>query len=354
MSKKQREQQIQKQLKKREQDRLKKQFSRKKHKETKEKEVEIHIPEISKEEFSKQAHAFDEANENLNYGYCQACKQVRLGMKTMKINFQNGLLNCCGSCKFLSWADIEQQRKCLPTWVDKNGKVQYHVPEELACLREGEKLLIQRLNVYVPVYHLYMGQTAAKGHCAAFRQDLGRIANTLPRLPKEVNFVQVIKKYKNKDGDIGEKHFVIRKKAVLTALYWLKEHNHLYKDVTIEENRLDWMDNDESELKNDNNITDLVEDPESPELHDDEVINGIQQRDVGPAHSQVVAVEEIDEDEHLKQHGIVCEGFGVQPEQNMDETTSKIQMLAKQANKQDQPVNFSFRTKKQKEKEKLR
>ena len=294
--------------------------------------LEIKIPEITKAEFNKQAAAFDDANSNLSYGYCQACKQVRLGMKTMTVTFEKDTLHCCGSCKFLSWEDIEQQRKLLPTWMDKSGEVQYHIPEKLSHLREGEKLLIQRLNVYVPVYHLYMGQTATKGHCAAFRQDLGSISNILPRLPREVKFVQVIKKYKDKNGDIGEKHFVIRRKAVLEALYWLKEHNHLYKDITIDSDRLDWIEGEESELENDNNYTELVNDPDSHDLHDGEVVNDIQQKDIGPAHSQVVEVEENDDDLVLKQHGIVCEGFGNQPEKNMDDTTLKIQNMAKEAN----------------------
>ena len=46
----------------------------------------------------------------------------------------------------------------LPIWYDKEGIVQFLLPEELKCLREGEKLLIQQVAAYVPLLHLRDGQ----------------------------------------------------------------------------------------------------------------------------------------------------------------------------------------------------
>ena len=208
-------------------------------------------------------------------------------------------------------------------------------------------MLIQRLSVYVPVYHLYKGQTACKGHCAAFQQDISSIVNELPRLPEDVEFVQVIKKYKDSKGDLGEKQFVIRKSAVLEALYWLKEYNNYYKNVDIKEDRLDWIDGDEAELPSKHNQTEIIEDPDSSALHDGEVINKQKQKDTGPAYSQVVAVEEASSEGYIKQHGIICESFGNQPEKNFDQITSTIQGYAKQAYKKGQSVDFCYATSQQ-------
>ena len=247
----------------------------------------------------------------------------------------------------MCFTDVQYLQKCLPTWIDKRHKIHYDVPEQLSCLREGEKLLIQRLSVYVPVYHLYKGQTACKGHCAAFQQDISSIVNELPRLPEDVEFVQVIKKYKDSKGDLGEKQFVIRKSAVLEALYWLKEYNNYYKNVDIKEDRLDWIDGDEAELPSKHNQTEIIEDPDSSALHDGEVINKQKQKDTGPAYSQVVAVEEASSEGYIKQHGIICESFGNQPEKNFDQITSTIQGYAKQAYKKGQSVDFCYATSQQ-------
>ena len=70
--------------------------------------------------------------------------------------------------------------------------------------------------------------------------------NVLPNLPKNVQFVQVIKKFKDEHGDIREKSFVIRKKKVLDALFWLQKYNRHYSDVIVDATRLDWIKKDES------------------------------------------------------------------------------------------------------------
>jgi hypothetical protein len=59
----------------------------------------------------------------------------------------------CPTCQ-ASQATEENMKKELPIWLDKEGIVQYNLPEQLKCLREGEKLLIQQVAVYVPLLHL--------------------------------------------------------------------------------------------------------------------------------------------------------------------------------------------------------
>ena len=307
----------------------------------------IEIPNISVEEKQRAFSAFDKANAQLVYSQCHVCHQIRLDWKVVPITFDKKRLMCCNKCKNLKKVDLECNHQWLPTWKDSNNKIHYEVPKELAVLREGEKLLIQRLSVYVPVYHLYKGQTASKGHCAAFKQDINTIADRLPRLPEEVEFVQIIKKYRDSNGDAGEKQFVIRKSVVLDALKWLKQHNKQYRDVVIAEENLSWIEGDEAELPNERNQKEIVDDPDSAALHDGQVINNQKQVDTGPSYSQVVQVEEQETDPVLKQHGIMVENFGNQPEKNFDSITAELQKAAKEAYQQGQDVDFGYTTSQQ-------
>ena len=65
--------------------------------------------------------------------------------------------------------------------------------------------------------------------------------NVLPNLPYNVQFVQVIKKFKDEHGNVGENKFVICKKKVLDALLWLQKYNRHYSVVIVEATRLDWI-----------------------------------------------------------------------------------------------------------------
>ena len=80
-------------------------------------------------------------------------------------------------------------------------------------------------------------------------QDISSICTVLPRLSDDVQFVKVVKKYLQEGGEISSKMFVVRKKAVLDALEWLKQYNVEYSNIEIKESNLDWIDdNNEKEL----------------------------------------------------------------------------------------------------------
>jgi hypothetical protein len=80
-------------------------------------------------------------------------------------------------------------------------------------------------------------------------QDISFICTVLPRLPNDVQFVKVVKKYLQEGGEVSSKMFVVRKKAILDALKWLKEYNEEYKNIEIKESNLDWIENkNEQEL----------------------------------------------------------------------------------------------------------
>ena len=80
-----------------------------------------------------------------------------------------------------------------PVWIDDDKQVHYTVPEELAELTEGEKLLIQQVSPYIPLQHLHNGSYGAKGHVCLFPQNIHSICTVLPRLPSNVTSISVVK-----------------------------------------------------------------------------------------------------------------------------------------------------------------
>ena len=70
---------------------------------------------------------------------------------------------------------------------------EFPITDELKCLMEGEKLLIQQVAAYVPLLHLQNGQIGSRGHVCSFVQDISSICTVLPRLPDDVHFVKVVK-----------------------------------------------------------------------------------------------------------------------------------------------------------------
>src|SRR5688572_7191582 len=75
----------------------------------------------------------------------------------------------CTMCQTLR-TNKEKMEKDLPIWYDKEQIAQYHLPEQLKCLQEGEKLLIQQVAAYVPLLHLQDGQIGSRGHVCSFAQ----------------------------------------------------------------------------------------------------------------------------------------------------------------------------------------
>src|SRR5687767_12679367 len=93
------------------------------------------------------------------------------------------------------------------------------------------------------------GQIRSRGHVCSFVQDISSICTELPRLPDDVQFVKVVKKYLQEGGEVSSKMFVVRKKVIIDALKWLKEYNKEYEDIEIKESNLDWIENkNEQEL----------------------------------------------------------------------------------------------------------
>jgi hypothetical protein len=198
------------------------------------------------ERFRTSTIEFETRCNEMKHRLCVRCHSVSLQFQTSSELIESQFT--CQECKKSNnWTAFGNSM--LPVWYDEHGHVQYHVPSELSSLREGEKLLIQQVAVYVPLQHLMYGQVGARGHIVSFPQNISSVCKTLPRLPDGVTVIRVIKRFKLSDGEISSKSFSIRKRVVLEALWWLKRFNRQYSDIDICEDNLNWITNgDEQEL----------------------------------------------------------------------------------------------------------
>lgn len=215
-----------------------------KHEKTNKKTIDHTTFEVEQKQqlaFDEVVQMFESKCQSLSHFHCQCCQMT--GM-TIRPSYKNKSI--CTMCQ-ASHVNKEDIIKNLPIWYDKKGSVQFNLPKQLKCLHEGEKLLIQQVAAYVPLLHLQDGQIGSKGHVCSFVQDISSVCTVLPRLPDDVHFVKVVKKYLQEGGQILSKMFVIRKKAVLDALEWLKEYNVECANIQIEKSNLDWIENNISQ-----------------------------------------------------------------------------------------------------------
>jgi hypothetical protein len=190
--------------------------------------------------FVESTREFEQRCNALSHLMCKVCLAVSIRFVANRGQNSNNFI--CQDCNNKSnW--VTKSAEMLPVWIDQHGMLQYHVPPELSCLREGEKLLIQQVSVYVPLHHLMYGQIGCRGHIVSFPQDVSSVYRTLPRLPEDVLVVRVIKRFKLGNGEVSSKSFKIRKKVVLNALLWLKRFNIQYKHIAICEDNLNWIEN---------------------------------------------------------------------------------------------------------------
>ena len=186
--------------------------------------------------FNKSTKEFDAKCKAIQHQICHVCHVV-----SMQDIFKTGKNLCVSCAKGNKWC--QSYTDMLPVWFDENNVAQFHVPQELSCLREGEKLLIQQISVYVPLHHLKYGQLGARGHIVSFPQDITNVVcKQLPRTPSNIDFIRVVKRFKLSDGELKSTTFMIRKKQVLDALKWLKKFNTHYRDIEILEENMSWIE----------------------------------------------------------------------------------------------------------------
>lgn len=130
--------------------------------------------------------------------------------------------------------------KELPKKFSKeNNMVPSSVPNELSGLTQVEEMLIARA---LPIMHIYLkqgGQRGYSGHCVNLPQNVGELAKSLPRYPKDLSVIVV--KMKGKENSF--KTLNVRRQIVADALFWLLKNNPHYLDVELDQDALNSLPN---------------------------------------------------------------------------------------------------------------
>ena len=105
-------------------------------------------------------------------------------------------------------------------------------------------MLISAVMPIMSVYRLPQGQYGYSGHVINLPQDVATFAQSLPRLPRELDVIVVRKEGANHT----HRDFRVRRAVVLRALQWLLSNNQYYRalGVTIDTNALEQLPHDEN------------------------------------------------------------------------------------------------------------
>ena len=91
--------------------------------------------------------------------------------------------------------------------------------------------MIALIQIFLILLVLPGGQLAQKGLFIYIPVDLNRQLSHLPPQCPEVGIVAI--SLSSSTGEYKEKPLPVNLKKIYNALAWLKENNHLYKNVTI-------------------------------------------------------------------------------------------------------------------------
>ena len=191
---------------------------------------------------------FEHYTESLNMFRCSTCRECNIESKPVT----DGLVYECKSCQKRGDPEYYIKNNLHPVWylvdddgnyvLDENGEkeIQYHIPEELACLTMYEKLLIRRCANFVPSVHLKNGIFGINGHCVTFPQDITEMCDELPQ--RKETLLTFVRNIGNKDTDnVFPTSLRVNRFKVVNALKWLQKHNPFYRNIKIKEDNLDWM-----------------------------------------------------------------------------------------------------------------
>ena len=238
---------------------------------------------VSQNKAYKAIMDFERKMKSVKHKCCPICQEVSLCSKFVK--------DQCSSCNNRK---ISPEKMCIqPTWTDKEGKLHYEQPMALTNLTLAELMLIQITSPCVPLQYIRYNNFGINGHVTTYPQDIDEVCYMLPRLPKNVKLVRMVHKYQASiGGPLKSKVYTVRRAKVLRALYWLKEYNVQYQDIEIDEQNLAWMgDSDEKEM------------PGIFEASVEETEEVDNDKDLGPAPSQVVEPRESQSEEDMPLYG---------------------------------------------------
>ena len=190
---------------------------------------------------------FDFKNANINWFICNHCNTMKM------MNKKNRRTVCDKKCTihFNHMHELVKKKKIDeitdPVWIDNNGDIKHELPPELIDLTLGEKMLVQKHAVLIPVIHIYKGRVGIRGNTVMFKKNIASVCETLPR--KKVEIVYVKQTYSEKTTNLVKtRFFKVRRSKILEALKWLKKYHRNYNDIEINEdnlNDIDWEEDGE-------------------------------------------------------------------------------------------------------------
>ena len=195
---------------------------------------------------------FEHNNLSWTAVVCPVCRETNLVQYNIDVHVKpyydpaKKTRSKCSKCVAKKHDENHYRNNNLHPLYDKNGvrsdtddppsidDSMFTLPEVLSKLTMAEKMLIRKVSVYVPLYHVQKGIFKLKGHAIAFHQDIPSITSVLPRKLTEI--VTVIRQHTNAgDNAVKISQLRVRKKEVLDALKFLKAHHNEYGDIHVME-----------------------------------------------------------------------------------------------------------------------
>ena len=161
----------------------------------------------------------------------------------------------------------------VPPYACINNIQVVKVPPVLSVLNTMEQRLISKVQAFMKLIVLPLGQRALAGQSINFPVDVSQVCNALPRPIDESGVILVQSSSSTSaststaDGEGLQstvpssssittrscKEYVVRKPKIMRALHWLKTSNILYADIHIEDGNITCDDNDNNNDNNDDN-----------------------------------------------------------------------------------------------------
>ena len=154
----------------------------------------------------------------------------------------------------------------VPPYACINNIQVVKVPLVLSVLNTMEQRLISKVQAFMKLIVLPLGQRALAGQSINFPVDVSQVCNALPRPIDESGVILVSSSTSastsTADGGEGSpstvpssssitthscKGYVVRKPKIMRALYWLKTSNILYADIHIEDGNITCDDNNDED-----------------------------------------------------------------------------------------------------------
>jgi hypothetical protein len=120
---------------------------------------------------------------------------------------------------------------------------------DLPELSQVEEMLIARVHVFIEVRQVRGQQYKYKGHIVNFLRDTGRVYNTLPLLPNDLDIVILRPSNTSADPRMQRqfvRDFKVRRGAVLQWLLFLRDHHAGYRDIEISQEALNRLPVDDN------------------------------------------------------------------------------------------------------------